>query len=180
MHVTETILTAAGTLAVSKAADYLISLNRNKTDRTTARESQADGATKTALDALKAALDAQEKALKQLREDHDRETGTLRTDVDAEKGKRIEAEMNVEVLKLSVDTLSKRIEEQDRELAAQPNFKAENVKLRRQVSDLQKQVGELKKRIADLEASREERVGLETEILLAQSSGIPRTENYPH
>ena len=158
MHVTETVLTAAGTLAVSKAADYLVSLGKNKADRTTARESQADGATKTALEAL-------EKALKELRQD-----------VDAEKGRRADAEQTVEMLRVSVDALAERIEEQNRELAAQPKLKAENARLRRQVTELQKQVGDLKARIAGLEQDRAERVTLETELLLAQTLDAQNVE----
>lgn len=182
-HLTELVLTGLGSGVASSAVivgglNLLGVIGKTKSDRTTARETAADAATQTALKSLQTALDEQERALGKLREDHERETGSLtrqadglRTDVDNEKGKRAEAEETVEMLRVSVDALAERIEEQNRELAAQPKLKAENARLRRQVGELQKQVGELKKRIADLEVSRQERVGLETEIFLAQAGG---------
>lgn len=170
MNSLEVFLSAGSGAVVSavvvKGLDLAGVFGKNKSDRTTARETLADVATKTALEALRLAVDE------------------LRRDVETEKGRRTVAETKsaqheetIEGLRAAVETLSERIEEQNRELADQPKLKAENLRLRRQVTELQKQVSDLKARTADLEQARAERISLESEILRVQAkaAATPQT-----
>ena len=177
-QVLTSFLTAGGTLAVSEGAKYLFSLSRTKADRATQREANADGATKTGVDALKDALAAQEKVFAAQIAAQEKALADLGVKLDKDRISREEAERNVASLGVAVAALADRIEELNRDLADQPQLKAENQRLRRQVAELQKQVAGLKARIADLELTREERITMEAESLKTEivKSEVVKTE----